>query len=252
MKSIFVGNWKMNGEHNANKALVDDIISKVDSVPNVELVLCPPSVYLQQIKEQLDPSSVLLGSQNLCGLSPDHGAYTGEVSARMLKRDFSCRYVIIGHSERREYFLELNDMILMKIKQALSEDITPILCVGESLEERESNQAFNIISEQIKAILDDDQINKVLPNIIVAYEPIWAIGSGLSATPEQAQEIHAHIRDILRTYDEDWADRTPLLYGGSVKPSNASALMAQKDINGALIGGASLNGQDFINIAKNG
>jgi len=214
---------------------------------NAQLVIIPPFTALDTVNKELKGSSVRLGAQNVYW--EEKGAFTGEISPVMLK-DIGCSYVVIGHSERRQYFNESNDSVNRKIRAALSSGLTPILCIGESQEEREQNKTISKIESQIAESLVDlkeDEVRKV----IIAYEPIWAIGTGLTATPDQAEEVHRFIRDKLsQTYGNQLASYAIILYGGSVKPANTFSLLREKDINGALVGGASLNPKSFSEIAK--
>lgn len=240
-RSLVVGNWKMNGSLVQNKDLVGALKQK--SFPSdVEVVVCPPTVYLPQVADLVNEDSICVGAQDVSHQA--NGAYTGDTAAEMLK-EFDCQYVIVGHSERRENQSESNTTVAEKCLQALKNSITPIACVGESLEQREQGATLSVISEQIQALIE--RLSKdQLKNIVIAYEPIWAIGTGLTATPEQAQEVHAAIREQLA----DAGSSVSLLYGGSVKAANAAELFTQKDIDGALVGGASLDADDFCAIAN--
>lgn len=237
---LVVGNWKMNGSINSNQALVQSLISQWQA-SNASLALCPPSVYLPQLNALLAKSPIALGAQDISQHSS--GAYTGEIAADMLK-EFGCTMAIIGHSERRQYHHESDLVVAEKCLAALAAGITPIVCVGESLEQRQADQSIAVVCAQVQQVIDHVGLDK-LQGVVIAYEPIWAIGTGLTATPAQAQEVHAAIRAQLQTL----ADVTPILYGGSVKPDNAEALFAEADIDGALVGGASLDANDFIAIA---
>ncbi|MCB9033695.1 MAG: triose-phosphate isomerase [Chitinophagales bacterium] len=244
---IIAGNWKMNANSNDAMHLVKTIQNQVLNYPtNNTVIVAPPFVYLPLVSNELNNnSSVKIAAQN-CSQFND-GAYTGEVSATML-HDLNIPFVIIGHSERRQYFNEADEILLEKINQALNNNLKIIFCCGENLALRESNEYFSFIQNQLENTifqLDENQIK----NIIIAYEPIWAIGTGKTASPEQAQAIHAFIRALLtKAYGTDIAQQIPILYGGSVKPSNAKALLSCNDIDGALVGGASLNASDFIDI----
>lgn len=243
-RTLIVGNWKMNGSRAENNQLLTAISEQLSDVSGVDLAVCAPFVYLPQLSEQLVSGELVYGAQDLSvHLS---GAYTGEVSASMLT-DFACHYVIVGHSERRQYHQESDLLVAQKALTAVKSGLTPIVCLGESLAERESGDTLEVIGRQlqaVQAVLSDEGMAKT----VVAYEPVWAIGTGLTATPEQAQEVHAFIRQKLGAV----ADKIALLYGGSVKASNAKALFSQADIDGALVGGASLNANEFIEIAKAG
>jgi triosephosphate isomerase len=246
-EKIVAGNWKMNTTIREGKELTENILRGISSVPaGVTLIVAPPFTHLSTI-------SGIIGNTKNPGLSAQNcaagekGAFTGEVSAAMLA-SVPCQYVILGHSERREYYGETNEILLEKIQRALANGIRPIFCVGEVLEERESNMHFQVVSSQIREVLfklDPDDFKKV----IVAYEPVWAIGTGKTATSEQAQEMHAFIRSFLAESFGDLAKSTPILYGGSCKPSNAAELFARPDVDGGLIGGASLKADDFLAIA---
>ncbi|HET8710576.1 MAG TPA: triose-phosphate isomerase [Spongiibacteraceae bacterium] len=242
-RKLVVGNWKMHGDHAANAKLLCDLIPMLPVASRVEVVVCPPFVYLSAVREQLANSRIKLGAQNVC--SEPEGAYTGEVSAPML-RDCGCGFVIVGHSERRQLFGESDGLVATKAALALQQGLTPIVCVGESLAEREAGKTLAVIARQLVAV-QEKLSGEDLRRIVVAYEPIWAIGTGRTATPEQAQEVHAFIRQQLR---EQQADAVPILYGGSVKADNAQALFAQVDIDGGLVGGASLKAEEFAAICK--
>ncbi|MCB1615164.1 MAG: triose-phosphate isomerase [Pseudomonadales bacterium] len=251
-RSLVVGNWKMNGSGETNRALVDFLVSGLDSIKadgtqGVEVAICPPFVYLSGLAERVAGSGLALGAQNLS--HADSGAFTGEVSGHMLK-DVGCQYVIVGHSERRHDYAETSELVASKYLQALKCGLQPILCVGETLEQRESGKTLDIIAEQIEAVVSllNDQTSQML---IIAYEPVWAIGTGRTASPEQAQEVHAFIRNKIATLLGELAARKmKLLYGGSVKSSNAASLFQQADIDGGLVGGASLDGEEFLNICR--
>ena len=246
-EKIVAGNWKMNTTIREGKELTENILRGISSVPaGVTLIVAPPFTHLSTISGIIgNTKNPGLSAQNCA--SRDKGAFTGEVSAAMLA-SIPCQYVILGHSERREYYGETNEILLEKIQQALANGLRPIFCVGEVLEERESEMHFQVVSSQIREVLfnlDPDDFKKV----IVAYEPVWAIGTGKTATSEQAQEMHAFIRSFLAESFGDLAKSTPILYGGSCKPSNAAELFARPDVDGGLIGGASLKADDFLAIA---
>ncbi|MDD3299883.1 MAG: triose-phosphate isomerase [Bacteroidales bacterium] len=248
-KKIVAGNWKMNtsiaeGELLANQ--IDFLTSTLDN--DVQIIITPPYTHLQKVGMVLKDhkSKVELAAQNCA----DHtsGAYTGEVSVEMLK-ELTCKYVILGHSERREYYGETNETLLKKINLVLSAGLKPIFCVGEKLEEREANKHFEVVASQIKEVLY--KLRGVeFANVIVAYEPVWAIGTGKTATSDQAEEMHAYIRRVIADKFAQYADETPILYGGSCKPSNAAEIFSKENVDGGLIGGASLNAQDFVTIIK--
>ena len=239
---LVAGNWKMNGSSASNAALVNDIVAGLDTSGHV--AICPPFVYLTEIQGLLSGSPVALGSQNASHL--DNGAFTGEVSVSML-RDFGCEYVIIGHSERRQFYGETDLRVAEKFAKVVAQGIIPILCVGELLEERESNQTEQVIARQLDAVINLAGIES-FHQAVIAYEPVWAIGTGKTATPEQAQDVHAFIRLQLARHDEAVAEKIRILYGGSVKPDNANDLFTMADVDGGLIGGASLKATDFLAI----
>jgi triosephosphate isomerase len=246
-RTLIAGNWKMNKTATEAAALVTEIKRDVFDVDNVDILVCPPFTALAVVSDVVRDSNVALGAQNM--YFEDKGAYTGEVSAEMLK-DCGCSHVIIGHSERRTIFNESDEIINKKIKKALEADLTPILCIGEKLEEREANQTFEVITKQLEgdlAQIDSDNMKK----IIIAYEPVWAIGTGKTATSQQAQEAHAFIRNLLKEkYDSNVSDGIIILYGGSMKPANVEELVSQPDVDGGLIGGASLEAGSFVDLVK--
>jgi triosephosphate isomerase len=244
--NIVAGNWKMNTTLNDGLELVSEIIEKSKNLPNVKLIVAPPFTQIFNVGEKLKTTDIGLSSQNCA--SEAKGAYTGEVSAEMLA-SVGVKYAIIGHSERREYYNESNETLLKKIKLSLANGILPIFCIGEVLADREAKRHFDVVKNQIEEVIykiDETDFER----IIIAYEPVWAIGTGKTATSEQAQEMHAFIRKILSDKFGNKADNTSILYGGSCKPSNAKEIFAQPDVDGGLIGGASLNAEDFIAIAK--
>lgn len=246
-KPLIAGNWKMNKTAREAAELVQALKDKLGEVDEVEVVLCPPFTALDTVKKFLPGTSIGLGAQNVHW--EEKGAYTGEVSASMIKES-GCHYVIIGHSERRQYFGETNETVNKKVKSALKVGLTPIVCVGERLEEREKDETFQVIDNHVKkglAGLSDKEILK----IVVAYEPVWAIGTGKTATPRQANEVHAFIRHLLSDiYSKDIASQMRILYGGSVKPDNISSLISEPEIDGALVGGSSLDAQSFSEIVE--
>ncbi|MDE2000618.1 MAG: triose-phosphate isomerase [Burkholderiales bacterium] len=246
MKKLVVGNWKMHGSRASNAELIKGVLAAdlPKSAPHAEVAVCVPFVYLSDVAEMLRHTTVACGAQDVS--SRAQGAYTGEVSASMI-REFGARYVIVGHSERRSYHAESSQLVADKAKAALAEGLTPIVCVGETLAEREANQTEFVVAEQLKAVIDT--LGAQIAEVVVAYEPVWAIGTGKTATPEQAQAVHAFLRVQLVVAHPD-AARVPLLYGGSVKPDNARELFSQPDIDGGLIGGASLKAADFVAIAQ--
>ena len=246
-KPIIAGNWKMNKNSEEAITLSNGIKRALFNIDNVELVLCPPFTSLSDVKDVILDTNIFLGAQNMFWES--EGAFTGEISPGMLK-DLGCKYVIIGHSERRAYFGETNETVNKKVKSALKEGLLPIMCVGEKLEEREKGKTFDVVSEHVeKGLLDIDK--KQILNIVIAYEPVWAIGTGKNATPQQAEEVHKFIRGLLaKKYDKEISKDICIQYGGSVKPANIEALIAEEDIDGALIGGASLKEESFVDIVK--
>lgn len=247
-RAMVAGNWKMNGTAAEINVLVDGIVSGIGSNTGPEVVVCPPSVYLSIVHVLLAGSPVGLGAQNLCDeVGP--GAFTGEVSGTMLT-DIGCQYVIIGHSERRTLYRETDDLVARKYGVALSASLTPIVCVGELLEEREAGQTEEVIARQLDAILDSTAGVDSLARAVIAYEPVWAIGTGKTATPEQAQEVHAFIRRRIAERNATVAEQVRVLYGGSVKAGNAGELFGMADIDGGLIGGASLQAGDFLAICQ--
>lgn len=246
-KKIVAGNWKMNTTVREGLELVNGVRAKMAEVPaDVQLIVAPPFTHLYPVAEALQGSAVALSAQN-CADQPK-GAYTGEVSAAMLK-SAGCAYVILGHSERREYYGETSATLVRKMEQAFAEGLMPIYCVGEKLEEREAGRHFEVVDAQIREVLftlTPEQFSRT----VIAYEPVWAIGTGKTATSAQAQEIHAHIREtVAGHFGAAAAAEVSILYGGSCKPSNAKELFACPDIDGGLIGGASLKAEDFIGIA---
>ncbi|MBO5803997.1 MAG: triose-phosphate isomerase [Bacteroidales bacterium] len=244
---IVAGNWKMNTVVSEGKELVDGILSKLSTVPSdVQLIVAPPFTHLSEVASKLAGSSIALAAQNCA----DHekGAYTGEVSVAMLK-SVGCSYVILGHSERREYYGETSETLVTKVKLALAAGLKPIFCVGEVKDERVAGKHFEVVGKQIEEVLFTLTAEE-MAQVVIAYEPVWAIGTGLTATSEQAQEIHAFIRKALADkFGAALAEEITILYGGSCKPSNAPELFAQPDIDGGLIGGAALKAEDFIGIA---
>ena len=244
-RKFIVGNWKMNGGLVANQALLTGIKSELAGL-RCDLAVCPPAPYLAQCQSLSANTSLALGAQDLS--VHESGAYTGDISAAMLL-EFGCRYVIVGHSERRTYHSETDDVVAQKALRALSVGLVPIVCVGESLTEREAGQSAHVVERQIGAVLDvlpGDDLSKV----VIAYEPVWAIGTGKTATPQMAQDVHAMLRARLAVKNAAAADKVRILYGGSMKPGNAGELLAMPDIDGGLIGGASLKSSDFLAIAK--
>ena len=242
---LVAGNWKMNGSAAANAELIDGILAGVPSTQRVQLLVCPPFPYLSSVGTKLAGSRVALGAQTVS--EHDNGAYTGETSTTMLI-DLGCEYVIVGHSERRALYAESSDQVAAKFATALDAGLTPILCVGETLSEREADRTQGVIDEQLDAVLDRCGV-AAFAAAVIAYEPVWAIGTGKTATPEQAQDVHRHIRRRIAAADAQVAAEIKILYGGSVKGDNAGGLFSMADIDGGLIGGASLKAADFLAIA---
>lgn len=243
---LVAGNWKMNGSRAANAALTAEIMAGMPHSERVKLLICPPFPYLWEEASRVAGSSLALGAQDVSQHAS--GAYTGEVAPGMLK-EFGCEYVIVGHSERRAMHAESSDIVAAKFVAAQSVGLTPILCVGETLEQREAGQTEAVIEEQLNAVLESAGIAS-FAQAVIAYEPVWAIGTGKTASPEQAQDVHRHIRSILESLDQKIAANVQILYGGSVKGDNAAGLFAMPDIDGGLIGGASLKAADFLAIAE--
>ena len=239
---LIAGNWKMNTRCDSAVSLAKAVVAKVGEDPAVDVVLCPPSVYLSAVADVVAGTPVGLGAQNL--YAAEDGAYTGEVNASMLT-DVGCRYVILGHSERRAILGETDQMISDKLHAALAGNLIPIVCVGETLEDREAGNTEKVVETQIRGSLAGlDEIRAA--GIVVAYEPVWAIGTGKTASPEQAEEVHAFLRKLLgEIFTVEVADQIQIQYGGSVKPGNAKELLGQPNIDGALVGGAALKADDF-------
>lgn len=245
-KKRVAGNWKMHGSLLRNESLLQEILTGVDSVGDVELAVFPPQLYIPQVQSLLSGSSIAWGAQNV--YTEPEGAYTGETSAPMLS-EFGCQYAIVGHSERRQLFGETNQLAALKVVAVSEAGMVPIFCVGETRAEREAGQTLEVISRQINALLQLEKGLDSLYNAVIAYEPVWAIGTGLTATPEQAQEVHAGIRRQIAEHNRELASGLTILYGGSVKRDNAESLFSMPDINGGLIGGASLDAKHFLDIA---
>jgi len=251
-KFVVAGNWKMNGNAQQSQELLKGLAEAItpDMLASCEVFVCPPSVYLQSLGGMLEQQSraqtlgIQLGAQDLS--LHQNGAFTGQVSASMLQ-DVGCSYVLVGHSERRQFCHEDSQVVAAKVEVAISAGLKPVICIGETQEQRDANKAELIIKEQLGAVLDRCSVAD-LESAIIAYEPVWAIGTGLTATPDQAQAVHKLIRQILAQKSEPLAEQTAILYGGSVKASNAAELFAMPDIDGGLIGGASLNLAEFVQI----
>lgn len=248
-KQVIAGNWKMNKTHKEAESFINEVKGKVPSKENVESVVCAPFPFLQKLVEETKDSDVEIGAQNM--YFEENGAFTGEVSPVMLK-ELGVTYVVLGHSERRDVFGETDETVNKKVHAAFDHDLTPIVCVGESLEQRESDETMNHIESQItKAVegLTDDQVKQ----LIIAYEPIWAIGTGRTASSEQANEVCTHIRKVVgKLSGDEAAEAVRIQYGGSVKPANVDELLSQSDIDGALVGGASLEADSFLKLVEAG
>lgn len=246
-KNIVAGNWKMNTTVQEGVALANEVNALLkDAAPKCDVVVCVPFTHLTAVSQVLNGSIIGLGAEN-CS-EHDKGAYTGEVSAQMVAST-GANYVILGHSERRQYFGEDNCQLAKKTRQALDNNLTPIFCVGEVLEQREDGTYFDVVSAQLDALFNLDAND--FAKIVIAYEPVWAIGTGKTATADQAQEMHAHIRKVIADkYGNEVAENTSILYGGSCKPSNAKELFAKQDVDGGLIGGAALKADSFMGIIE--
>ena len=242
-QTMVAGNWKMNGTTNSVRELVSGIKAGLDG-QSAEIVVCPPFVYVPVVAAEIADSAITLAAQNMS--HEDAGAFTGEVSGPMLK-DVGCEYVILAHSERRAMYGETDEVAASKYGAALKNNLKPIFCIGETLEEREQGITEDVVARQVDAIIDAEGVAS-LANAVLAYEPVWAIGTGKTATPEQAQSVHAFIRGRIADQDAGIAEGLRILYGGSMNPGNAAELIAQPDIDGGLIGGASLKSEDFLAI----
>ena len=246
-KPLIAGNWKMNNNNTESVELVSRLKEMISDVEKVEIVVAPPYTALESVAASIKGSTIFLSAQNI--FWEESGAFTGEISPAMLK-DIGCQYTIIGHSERRQYFGETNETVNKRLKAALKASLTPIVCIGETLEEREADKTFTVIEQQAREGLNGLSLNE-MEKVVIAYEPVWAIGTGKTATPEQAQEVHRFVRKLIaQIFVEEIAEKIRILYGGSVKPDNIDHLMAQRDIDGALVGGASLKADSFARIVK--
>ncbi|WP_067868165.1 triose-phosphate isomerase [Neptuniibacter marinus] len=241
-RALVAGNWKMNGRTDFINELMNELVSGIQASA-VDVLVCPPAIYLSQVKS-MSGSFIAVGAQNVSE-NPD-GAFTGEISLPML-RDLGCEYVILGHSERRSLYAETDLVVADKFIATVAAGLKPILCVGETLEEREQGKTLDVVGRQLKAVIDAAGIDK-FADAVIAYEPVWAIGTGKTATSEQAQDVHAAIRAMIAEYDAKTALATRILYGGSVNARNAAELFANDDVDGGLVGGASLKANDFIAI----
>ncbi|WP_298627594.1 triose-phosphate isomerase [uncultured Legionella sp.] len=244
-QKMVAGNWKMNGQLDQVIQLTNQLKSLINNDTSAQVVVMPPSIYLPLVNECLSDSKISIGAQNV--FPKEYGAYTGELSAPMLK-DFGCQYILVGHSERRQYFNEDENFVAQKFHHVKEHGMIPVLCVGETLIERENGQTEQVIAKQLLAVSKNSK--KSFADCVVAYEPVWAIGTGKTATPEQAQEVHQFIRGLVADINNSDAERLTLLYGGSVNENNARALFAMPDIDGGLVGGASLNAKQFVEIVK--
>lgn len=243
-RPLVAGNWKLNGSRAGNDRLLDGLLNRLPGEAAADVLVCPPFVYLADVVRALRDSIIQVGGQDVCAEAA--GAYTGEVSAAML-RDVGCQSVIVGHSERRALYGESESLVARKFAAALAGELTPILCVGEQLADREQGRTREIVARQLDAVVDLCGIQS-FARAVVAYEPVWAIGTGRTASPEQAQEVHAFIRGRLAERDANIAGSLRVLYGGSVKAANAAELFGQPDVDGGLIGGASLQAEEFAAI----
>jgi len=247
-KTFIAGNWKMQKTIPQGLELVNSLKRALSDIDTVDIAVCPTYIALSEISDALEGSNIKLGAQNLHW--EPQGAFTGEISSEMLK-DAGCDFVIIGHSERRKYFSETDEAVNKKIKAALAQKLTPIVCVGETLQQREQEETISVVEGQLSGGLQSLEAQDI-ERLVIAYEPVWAIGTGKTATPEQAQEVHKFIRDwISKQYGEGVSGNLRILYGGSVKPENTKQLMQEADIDGALVGGASLDNSSFTQIVKN-
>ncbi len=246
-KPLIAGNWKMHGSLGESRALVEALRAGVTAGAQATMLLCPPYVYLAAVREWLQGSPIAVGAQDIADKSGP-GAYTGEVSGPML-RDIGCSHVIVGHSERRALYGETDAVVATKFKAAQAAGLVPIACVGETLEQREAGQTRSVVERQVTAVVESAGV-EAFATAVIAYEPVWAIGTGRTATPEQAQEVHAFIRGMIAKRDATIAAGLSILYGGSVKGANARSLFAMADIDGGLVGGASLVAAEFLEIFR--
>ena len=243
---IIAGNWKMNGSRESVKALLDGIKAGISDVKAAEVAVCAPFIYLADVQQQLDGTPIAWGGQNLS--TEAKGAFTGETSADMLL-DFACNYVIVGHSERRTLYGENDALVAQKFSVARKAGLKPILCIGELLEEREAGTTEEVVARQLNAVIDLEGV-AALADGVIAYEPVWAIGTGKTASPQQAQDVHAFIRKLIAEKDASVAEKVRIQYGGSMNAGNAAELLSMEDIDGGLIGGASLIAEDFLTICR--
>ncbi len=245
-RPLVMGNWKMNGSLSSNDSLLHALSRQLKDLDSVDVAVCPPFIYLPQAIDLCESTRVRVGAQNMS--DQDSGAYTGEVSGDML-RELGCTYVLVGHSERRTLYGETDQAVAAKTEKALEAGLVPVLCVGETLEERQSGEMESVIGRQVKAVLERCAISS-FTQIVIAYEPVWAIGTGETATPSQAQAVHAYIRQLLAAEDAEIAERCTILYGGSVNEKSAKSLFSMADVDGGLVGGASLKADSFSAICR--
>lgn len=243
-QSLVIGNWKMNGTRASAELLAQGIMAGIGENDTAGIAVCVPYVFLPGVAETVKGSRLALGAQNVADKAS--GAFTGEVSAAMLG-EFGCQYALVGHSERRTYYGDTDASVAARFCQAQAQNIIPVLCIGETLEQREQEQTFAVVDTQLDAVIELAGI-AAFANAVLAYEPVWAIGTGKTASDEQAQEVHQHIRQYIAAKDQAIADKLQILYGGSAKPDNAQGLFAMPDIDGGLIGGASLDAESFLKI----
>ena len=243
-KVLIAGNWKMNGSRASNKELIDGLKAGIASVKKADVAVCVPYIYLPDVASQLTGTPIAWGAQNVS--TEAKGAFTGEIAASMIA-DFNCKYIIVGHSERRSYYGETDEIVAKKFGVVLAAGMTPIFCIGETLEEREKGITEQVVARQVKAVIDMHGA-EMLGKGVIAYEPVWAIGTGKTASPQQAQDVHAFIRSLVAKANAGVAEKIIIQYGGSMNAANAKELLAQPDIDGGLIGGASLKADDFLAI----
>lgn len=243
---LIAGNWKMHGSKSFIESLMNGITGQLSAEMESDVLVCPPAIYIPLVKDLISEQSIAVGAQDIS--EQEQGAYTGEISGDMLK-DNGCQYVIVGHSERRSLYGETDLLVAHKVGKAIEFGLTPILCVGETLEQREKGSTMQVVQQQLDAVIDTLGID-AFAKIVVAYEPVWAIGTGVTASPDQAQDVHSAIRTHLRDKNAQVAESIKILYGGSMKAANAEELLAQPDIDGGLIGGASLKADEFIAICN--
>ncbi len=244
---LVAGNWKMNGSLASNQALLQGVLAGLEAVPDVQVLVCPPHIYIDSVTELCRGTRLRVGAQDVCEQAAP-GAYTGETHVAMI-HEFGCRHVIVGHSERRSLYGDTDERVAEKFRVAQLGGLMPILCVGEMLADRDAGNTERVLARQLEAVIAHCGVG-AFAEAVIAYEPVWAIGTGRTASPEQAQAAHAFLRGQLASHDAKIADSVQILYGGSVKPSNAAELFACEDVDGGLIGGASLNARDFLGICE--